>query len=92
MKLKSSTNYIGGLNLSNEFGVYILVMYSSLFFGEPSWAEPSQALWFQKPSQNEPDFFLRSVDTEIKADVRMYGRTERLVNWNIILDKHITGA
>ena len=51
-------------------------MYPSLFFGEPSRAElftqraePSRALWFQKPSQNEPDFFLRSVDTEIKAKI-----------------------
>ena len=39
-------------------------MYPSLFFGEPSRAElftqraePSRALWFQKPSQNEPDSF-----------------------------------
>ena len=38
-------------------------MYPSLFFGEPSRAElftqraePSRALWFQKPSQNEPVF------------------------------------
>ena len=50
----------------------ILADYSYLDNGDVSeplfWrAEPSRALWFQKPSQNEPDFFLSSVDTEIKA-------------------------
>ena len=63
--------------IDSKRGVGLLVvMYPSLFFGEPSRAElftqraePSRALWFQKPSQNEPDFFLRSVDTEIKAKI-----------------------
>ena len=32
---------------------YLLVMYPSLFFGEPS-----RALWFQKPSQNEPEILI----------------------------------
>ena len=50
-------------------------MYPSLFFGEPSRAElftqraePSRALWFQKPSQNEPDFFLRAFLKQNKSD------------------------
>ena len=48
-------------------------MYPSLFFGEASAAElftqraePSRALWFQKPSQNEP-VFPSFVDTDIGA-------------------------
>ena len=54
--------YISLVDIS--WTMYLVVMYPSLFFGEPSRAElftqraePSRALWFQKPSQNEPAFF-----------------------------------